>query len=138
LRRALQPVGATVSNDKLVLIVDDIQDYLDAIESLLPPDYRAVKVQDAAAARAVLADVTPAVAIIDIRLMENDPNNADGLELLRWARQHRPETPVIMMSAYQGFEYQAQSLSLGAHYFLKKPLRPDELTEVLDALLGRS
>jgi two-component system OmpR family response regulator len=126
-----------MSAENVILLVDDIPEYVETLEALLPDGCRAETAADLATAKAVVSRVTPTVAVIDVRLAENEETNRDGLELLRWLRQEKPGVPVIMLSAYQEFEYHAESLAIGADYFLTKPIRPDEFVVALAELLGR-
>ncbi len=121
--------------EKRVLLVDDIPEYLDVMENLLPDNCRAVKVLSADAAITALKEYHFDTAVIDVRLDENDQNNQDGLVLLEQVQENWPELPVIMISAYREFEFQAESLDKGAKVFLKKPIRPDEFEDTLMIVL---
>lgn len=116
---------------KIVLLVDDIPEYVDTMELNLPEECRAVQAYSAEDAKSVFGKETPALAVIDVRLNETDTQNREGLELLKWIKVSHPAVPVIMISAYIDFEYEAESLSLGAKYFLRKPVQPDEFREVV-------
>ena len=74
------------------------------------------------------------IVLIDIRLDEKDPENKEGLELLKWIRENKKNMPVVMMSAYRDFDYAVEALNLGANYFVKKPLDPEELLKILRKL----
>jgi len=121
--------------EKLILLVDDIPEYLETMEALLPDNCRAVKVLSADAAITALTENNFDTAMIDVRLDENDANNRDGLALLEYIQQKWAELPVIMISAYHEFEYQAESLAKGAKYFLQKPIIPDEFINALKDVL---
>lgn len=51
----------------------------------------------------------------------------DGLELLRWVRQHRPEVEVILLSAVIDVDQALQAVRDGAVDFMTKPVRRAEL-----------
>lgn len=121
--------------EKLILLVDDIPEYLEMMEALLPDNCRAVKVLSADAAITALTENNFDIAVIDVRLDEKDANNRDGLALLDHVQQKWPELPVIMISAYREFEFQAESLDKGAKEFLKKPIRPDEFIDAVKLVL---
>lgn len=121
---------------RLVLLVDDIPEYLEAEELLVPEGCRVEKALSAEQGRSLIEKETPDVAVIDVRLDEADDGNRQGLELLRWAKESWPTLPIIMVSAYQEFEFQAESLALGAECFLTKPIRPDEFAEAIARALG--
>lgn len=120
---------------KTVLLVDDIPEYVDTMELNLPDGCRAVKAYSAEEARKAMASEKPDLAVLDVRLKEADAENREGLELLKWMKATRPEMPVIMISAYREFEFEAESLALGAEYFLRKPVQPDEFRECVEKVL---
>lgn len=124
------------SNVKRILVVDDIEDYLYDIETYLEDDYEVLLAKSKEDALEILKNNEISLAILDIRLDEDDPENQEGLELLKWIKESSPKTPVITMSAYQEFDYAVDALNLGAAYFIKKPIPPDKLIEMTEELIG--
>ncbi len=124
-----------ISNPKCVLLVDDITEYVDTMELNLPDGCRAVQALSAEEAKAAFGKEAPDLAVLDVRLNEADSDNREGLELLKWIKASHPAVPVIMISAYREFEFEAESLSLGAEYFLRKPVQPDEFRECVKKTL---
>ena len=120
---------------KTVLLVDDIPEYVDTMELNLPEECLAVRAYSAENAKFEIWKETPALAVIDVRLNEADTENREGMELLKWIKAFHPTVPVIMISAYRDFEYEAESLSLGAEYFLRKPVQPDEFRELVKKVI---
>lgn len=129
------------ANRKTVLLVDDIPDYLEVLELYLPPGVIAVKASSLAEAQRLFAEGAPDLAIVDVclkeKVSEDAPDNRDGLQLLGWIRKQYPEVPVIMISAYREFEFEMESLVLGAKCFLRKPVNPTELTDAVRRSLGQ-
>ena len=82
---------------KIVLLVDDIPEYVDTMELNLPEECRAVQAYSAEDAKSVFGKETPALAVIDVRLNETDTQNREGLELLKWIKVSHPAVPVIMI-----------------------------------------
>jgi len=116
-----------------ILIVDDIPEYVDTMEVYLE-GYEVVKAYSLKEAEEKLKENVDA-AIIDIRLNDNDPSNKDGLKLLEKIKKQKPDLPVIVTSAYKEFDYAVEALNIGADYFLKKPVNPNELKLILERLL---
>jgi CheY-like chemotaxis protein len=118
-----------------ILLVDDIADYLEVLELYLPPDCVAVQAASLQEAQQRLAATTVDLAIVDVCLKEkvrdDAPDNRDGLQLLGWIREQYPKVPVIMISAYREFEFEMESLVLGAKCFLRKPVNPAEFAEAV-------
>ena len=72
------------------------------------------------------------LALIDIRLDEDDDNNIDGLKILEWVKMNKPEIACFVMSAYREFSYAEQALNLGARHFFKKPIDVVSLLAILE------
>ena len=122
---------------KTVFLVDDIPEYVDTMELNLPDGCRAVHAFSVEEAKAAFGKETPDLAVLDVRLNEADSENREGLELLKWIKAFHPEVPIIMISAYREFEFEAESLALGAEYFLRKPVQPEEFRECVSKVLKR-
>jgi two-component system, NtrC family, response regulator AtoC len=120
---------------KKALIVDDIPEYLDTIEAFLEERFYVLKAKDLVAAKDAVADCQIDLAVIDIRLKEDDQTNKDGLLLLEWLKKQQPSATIIVMSAYREFEYAVEALNAGADYFIRKPIDPQKLNDVVDALV---
>lgn len=58
----------------------------------------------------------------------------DGLELLGEIKQHRPDLPVMMVTAYGDDERRRRARELGASEFITKPVDFDQLKERLRQL----
>lgn len=54
-------------------------------------------------------------------------SGSNGLHALKWARQHYPNTPIIMMTGEPTYETAAEAIRLGAYDYLAKPINKDEL-----------
>lgn len=123
------------------LIVDDEQPVRSAIRLLA--DWRSYDIEEVLEAGTVGQAITclrcndPQLVITDIRMPQHD-----GLELMQWLRHNRPKTQVIVISAYNEFEYAIQAMRLGALDYLLKPIQPAQLAAVLqkasDILRSRS
>ncbi len=55
----------------------------------------------------------------------------DGLELLRKIRENRIRTTVVMITAYGGNDQMTEALRLGAHDYISKPFRAEEILLVV-------
>ena len=70
--------------------------------------------------------------ILDIMLPK-----VNGLEVLKWARSQKLETPIIMLTAKSTTEDKIHGLDMGADDYLPKPFSVDELLARLRALMRR-
>lgn len=119
---------------KNAIIVDDIPEYVDTMEIYLEDHFHVLKANSLGKAKALLEENTVDLAVIDIRLSEDDPNNRDGLELLKWLKEKSPGVGIIVMSAYKEFDYAVEALNAGADYFMRKPIDPDELNSIVEKM----
>ena len=69
------------------------------------------------------------VIISDIRMPK-----CDGLQLSEYIHNNYPKIKVILMSAYEEFEYAHKAITFNVFYYLLKVIDIDELGEVLDKL----
>lgn len=104
-----------------ILIVDDQELYLNSLAFALQNYFEITTAKSKAEAIDKLSDEFD-LALIDICLDENDKDNADGLNLLEWISNNKPQISVFMISAYREFSYAEQALNLGAKHFFRKPL----------------
>ena len=119
------------------IIVDDIPEYADTMEIYLEDGFDVLKARSLGEAKTVLETDSIDLAIIDIRLDEADPENKDGIELLKWLTEQEMTPGIIVMSAYREFDYAVEALNAGANYFMQKPIEPDELTSVIDKIFDK-
>jgi len=77
-------------------------------------------------ARALFSEDTPDVVVLDMKLGETN-----GLDLLAEWKQAAPDTVVIVITAFGETETAVKAMSLGAFYFLKKPLQLEELNTIV-------
>jgi two-component system response regulator YesN len=68
----------------------------------------------------------PEIVFVDIKMP-----GMDGLEATRRILSINPETIVIIFSAYDRFEYAREGIELGAYRYILKPIKPDQVKELL-------
>jgi two-component system nitrogen regulation response regulator GlnG len=117
-----------------VLVVDDVQEYLSSLSRALAGEYDVVTAASLEEAQERMDD-TIKLALVDVRLSEEDMANRDGIIFLGWLRENYPEVPVVMMSAYRDFDSAVDSLNLGASRYLKKPINLRELKDLISSLI---
>ena len=116
-----------------ILVVDDeagIRLFLqDALER---EGYQVVAVESGEKALALVAVQEFDLALLDIKM-----KGVGGLEVLAALRQHWPNTPVIMLTAYASLETAVEALRRGAHDYLFKPVAVDDLRQSVRAGLQK-
>jgi DNA-binding NtrC family response regulator len=115
-----------------ILIVDDVQEYLNAMSRALR-GYEVVQATTLSEAKEKL-DASIDVVLADVRLSENDPANRDGIRLLKWAKEEHPSVPVVVMSAYRDHDAAVDAVNLGAERYLKKPINLRTLNDLISEL----
>jgi DNA-binding NtrC family response regulator len=112
-----------------VLIVDDEADLADVlVERLRLRDIRARGVHCGMAALRTIRNSRYDVAVVDVKMPE-----IGGIELLKLIRQLPDAPPVVLMTGHGSAEDARQGRQLGAFEYLVKPVRLDDLLEVLHA-----
>lgn len=77
----------------------------------------------------IAEDTHPDLIITDIRMPY-----MDGIEFASLIKEHHPEIKIIILTAYEEFEYVQQALKKGVSDFLLKPLRRSELKEAIERI----
>ena len=117
---------------KLLLVEDTIQ-LNNALSTVLKRNsYIVDSAFDGEEAILFLKQYTYDAIILDIMLPK-----INGLEVLKWARLHKIETPIIMLTAKSTTEDKILGLDSGADDYLPKPFSVDELIARLRALMRR-
>lgn len=118
----------------VLLLVDDNQDALNSLTRLLKREY---EVRTATTQSEALQQLSPPpdIALLDMRLEEDEPDNREGIALLETLHQQFPDIPVLMHTAHGDVDAAVECVRLGAVDFIEKP-RADigEIT----ARLGRA
>ena len=74
---------------------------------------------------------TPGLVVTDLTMPI-----MDGLELVHWLREHHPETPVILMTAYGNEMLALEALTKGAASYVPKSRLGDRLLDTVDEVLA--
>jgi DNA-binding NtrC family response regulator len=125
----MEKIISTSNIRKKILIVDDQLLYLNSLTVAL----KEFSVSTASNYDSALKELEkgPDLALIDIRLDQNDDRNIDGLKILEWIKKNRPHIVTFGMSAYTEFSFAEQALKLGARHFFKKPIDIMNLIAIL-------
>ena len=111
-----------------ILIVDDDIDILELLQRHLQAmgyhTYKAVSVKEALF---ILKDTFIDLIITDIQMPE-----IDGLQLLKFANEHYPEIPKLVVTGYPSVEDSLEVIKSGATDYLTKPFTKSELKEAIE------
>lgn len=108
-----------------ILVVDDELHIRTSLKELLTRDgYQVVAVENGEDALECIVDEKFDLALIDLKLGE-----MDGMDVLAALRQRSPDTIAIVLTGHASLETAVETLRQGAHDYLFKPAKPDELRE---------
>jgi CheY-like chemotaxis protein len=112
-------------NEHKIMVVDDDPHSREIVRAYLESrGYSVVTAKQGEEAIALLAEVQPAIVLLDVMMP-----GMDGWEVARMIRSHPAcsETRVIMLTARSDYVDEAEQLRAGAHDYLVKPVRLEDL-----------
>lgn len=106
-----------------ILIVDDEKNTRKSLEEILRLEgYDVEAVGDGKSAVKALEDNNYELMLLDLKMP-----GMDGLEVLAYATENSPKCKVIMLTAHGSLESAIEALRQGAHDYILKPAKPEEL-----------
>lgn len=115
------------------MLVEDQNDIRDILTKRLKKEYSVDACQNGAEALDYLSVYTYDIVILDIMLPK-----MSGIEVLKWMRNKKIETPVLLLTALGSIEDRVNGLDSGADDYLVKPFSYDELLARIRVLTRRS
>jgi DNA-binding NtrC family response regulator len=110
-----------------ILIVDDEESVRDSLYNWFIEDgYRVACAEDAKKAFVLLENDLFDIILADIKMP-----GMDGLEMLRRIKAIKPESIVIIMTAFATVDTAVKALKDGAYDYVTKPFDPDDLTHLI-------
>ena len=118
-----------------LLVVDDEPAARTTLSLLLRKrGHHVAEAPDVVTATKRLGDEVFDLVVTDLRMPDGD-----GLDVLRAAKTHAPQTEVILLTAYAEWKSAKEAIRLGALDYFEKGQEPDELYHRIDkALAGRA
>jgi len=119
-----------------ILLVDDNEDLVDSLRSVLLSDSRRpLSIRAAASQAEALADAREHgfdVAIVDVKLPDGS-----GVELASTLREIQPLGEVVLVTGFATVDSAIAALKSGAYAFILKSFRPEELVATVDQALTK-
>lgn len=116
------------------LIVDDEADILELLSmTLAAMDIDCVTAENIAQAKQALQQQSFDLCFTDMRLPDGN-----GIDLVTWLQQKKPELPVAVITAHGNMDLAVQALKAGAFDFVSKPVKLRVLRELVAAALKLS
>jgi DNA-binding NtrC family response regulator len=106
-----------------ILVVDDAKDTLEVLErSLTSAKHRVFTASSVSDAIALLDVESVDLVITDLKMPK-----VSGLDLVRYVRENRPDTEVMMITGYANIQGAVEAVKTGADEYLAKPFTDEEL-----------
>jgi two-component system NtrC family response regulator/two-component system response regulator HydG len=122
-----------MSSKGRIVVIDDEVNAASALETLLREDgYDVAKANDARTGLQILEKTEADLVLTDLRMP-----GMDGIDLLSRIKETRPETMVILMTAYGTVKTAVKAMKLGAEDYLGKPIDVEELEVILQKALEK-
>jgi putative PEP-CTERM system response regulator len=116
-----------------VVVIDDEVNAASALETLLKEDgYDVARAHDGTSGLQLLEKTDPDVVLTDLRMP-----GMDGLQLLTRIKEIRPETMVVLMTAYGTVKTAVKAMKLGAEDYIGKPIDVEELEVILQRVIEK-
>ena len=117
--------------NECILVVDDSPDIRFTMSEVLRA--KGFSVESA-------SDGQEAIEILDNRffdivLTDLSMPRKTGMDVLRYVTQHSPETICIIITGFGSIQGAVEALKMGAYDYLCKPIKPDEVTILIDKAL---
>ncbi len=125
-----------VSQKRILLVDDDVGQLENLSRYLNRSGFFTITCEDGDEAIAALEGMPIDILICDVQMPR-----VNGLSVLQWVRENRPEIRVFLMTAFSSHELYQIATDKGVTMYLEKPVDPKLLVEILKSsvpdLLGR-
>jgi two-component system response regulator AtoC len=116
-----------MAREKLILVIDDEPGVLEALSAVLTDNgYRVEGAASGGEGLEKIEKINPDAVLLDIRMPD-----IDGLKVLELVKRQGERTPIILITAYGSTQTTIEAMKLGAFDYLMKPLKINDLLEVL-------
>lgn len=116
-----------------ILIVDDEESFLTLLQATLVQEGYVVEIASDGIAAINKLQVKP----YDLVLLDVKMPRIDGVEVLKFAKDHYLDTQVIMLSGVNDLRIAVECMQLGAYTYITKPYPIEELLTVINRALER-
>ncbi len=120
---------------KNILILDDMEDYLQSLTKALKYDFNIIPSTTIEDAKSKLGENISA-ALIDVRLNQKDINDRGGLEFLKYVKDNFLDIKTVVMTAFTEKALEDE-IRACADRFIAKPLNISLLKDILKELTSK-
>lgn len=120
-----------MANPVQVLVIEDEAGMRELLQKVLVRQGYAVReVASGREALKLLEGETYDLVLTDVVMPE-----IDGMEVLRFVKKVRPDTMVVMMTAFGTIDSAVQAMKEGAYHYISKPFKMEEILVVMEKAL---
>ncbi len=109
-----------------VLIADDEERERKVLSMSLKSDFNVLQAQNGKQATELIDNNRVHLILTDLKMPE-----MSGFELLKWVNKNYKTLPVIIMTAFGTIEDAVEAMKAGAHDYITKPIKLDELKTII-------
>ncbi|WEK55546.1 MAG: response regulator [Candidatus Cohnella colombiensis] len=118
-----------------LLIVDDEQIEREGLEAILRkgfPDSEIKQAKNGKKAIELTHEYAPDIILMDIKMP-----GMSGLEAAQHIHEHYPTIKIVMVTAYEMFEYARQAIRIGVEDYILKPSKASDIVETVRVVIDR-
>lgn len=130
-RQKMQDVG---NRSSMIMVVDDDPSILQLMSQLLQTDgYDVITATSGDEAVQLHQEKLPGLTFLDVRL-----KGRSGIDVFREIRASDPQATIVILTGYPKIEDTVQVIKEGAYDYLTKPIKGEELLEMVHEVLGEA
>lgn len=118
-----------------LLIADDEALEREGIEwivtRMMPDTFEIIHAENGRIAIQKAEELRPHIILMDVKMP-----GIHGLEALKEIKAHHPQIKMVLVTAYEYFEYAKEALSLGVREYVVKPAKRDHIVALLQRLVA--
>ena len=123
-----------INSKARILIVDDEDDLRTLLRDLL--SVQGYQISSA-------ADGEEAISLLkrdkfDITLLDIQMPNMNGIQVLKYIKEHTPRTRAIMLTGYADLKHAMEAKEFGARDFIGKPYKVEDVLSTIERVLLES
>lgn len=118
-----------------IMVADDEQLERSVLITILKKNLRVKEIIEARNGKEALElnrELNPDIIIMDIKMP-----GINGIKALELIKKENPNKEVIMLTAYDDFEFIHKVLVLGGSDYILKPIKPDKIMEIVDNIIDK-
>ncbi len=115
-----------------ILIVDDEADLRTLLRHILTAQgYQITDAEDGEEAIELIKRQKFDIALLDIQMP-----NINGIQVLKYIKEHSPQTKAVMLTGYADLKHAMEAKEFGARDFIGKPYKLEDVLSTIEHILA--